>query len=90
VRWLTNSGFDIVIACLDGEPAGQTWGWPLTEQKGANWWAGLSAEPEPGFTREDDHRTFALSEIMVREAYTGQGIARSDVSRFNHALRGTR
>lgn len=69
------SGFDMVIAYLDGEPVGQTWGWPLTEQKGVKWWGGLSAEPEPGFTREDGHRTFALSEIMVREAHTGHGMA---------------
>jgi GNAT superfamily N-acetyltransferase len=71
--YTAGSGFDMVIAYHDGEPAGQTWGWPL--QEGASWWAGLSAEPEPGFTREDGHRTFALSEIMVRQADTGRGIA---------------
>lgn len=67
------SGFDLVVARRDSEPVGQTWGWPL--QAGSAWWTGLSAEPEPGFTREDGHRTFALSEIMVRQPYTGQGIA---------------
>ena len=33
------------------------------------------AEPEPGFTLEDGHRTFALSELMVRQPRTGRGIA---------------
>lgn len=67
--------FDLVIACADGEPAGQAWGWPLDERSGAGWWDGLESEPEPGFTEEDGKRTFAFSEIMVRHAWTGQGIA---------------
>jgi GNAT superfamily N-acetyltransferase len=73
--YAAGGGFDMAVAYLDGEPVGQTWGWPLTEQNGARWWGGLSAEPEPGFTREDGQRTFALSEIMVCQGYTGQGIA---------------
>lgn len=36
---------------------------------------GGPGEPEPGFTSEDGHRTFALSEIMVRQEMTGRGIA---------------
>jgi GNAT superfamily N-acetyltransferase len=68
-------GFDLVLACLDNQPAGQAWGWPLTSS--TRWWDGLPAEPEPGFTREDCTRTFALSEIMVRQAYTGRHIARA-------------
>ena len=68
-----NDTFDLVIAYSDGEPAGQSWGWPLTP--GTFWWEGLDAEPEPGFTSEDGHRTFALSEIMVRHELTGRGIA---------------
>lgn len=31
------------------------------------WWDGFTTEPEPEFTVEDGHRTFALSEIMVRQ-----------------------
>jgi GNAT superfamily N-acetyltransferase len=46
---------------------------PLTP--GTFWWEGLDAEPEPGFASEDGHRTFALSEIMVRQEMTGRGIA---------------
>ncbi len=66
-------GFDLVVAYHKGEPAGQTWGWPLGPDTG--WWDGLLTEVEPGFTDEDGTRTFALSEIMVREDLTGQGIA---------------
>jgi GNAT superfamily N-acetyltransferase len=80
-RWMTRfdayaaiPGFDLVIARLpDGEPVGQAWGWPLAPD--ARWWEGLETKPEPGFTDEDGHRTFALSEIMVRRHWTGQGIA---------------
>ncbi len=73
--YTASDSFDLVIAYLNDQPAGQAWGWPLTES--TRWWDGLSAEPEPGFTREDGTRTFALSEIMVRQAYTGRHIARA-------------
>ncbi|MFD0900068.1 GNAT family N-acetyltransferase [Actinomadura sediminis] len=66
-------GFDMVVAYLDGEPVGQTWGWPLGADTA--WWRGLLEEPEPGFTEENGTRTFALSEIMVRRRWTGQGAA---------------
>ncbi|WP_030175223.1 GNAT family N-acetyltransferase [Spirillospora albida] len=65
--------FDMVVA-YDGDVAvGQAWGWPLG--KNAAWWRGLVEEPEPGFTTETGSRTFALSEIMVRQDRTGRGIA---------------
>lgn len=73
--YTAGDGFDMVVAYRDGEPVGQTWGWPLSTQKGAKWWAGLTDEPEPAFTHEDGNRTFALSEIMVRQPYTKQHIA---------------
>ena len=69
-----SNGFDHVVAYTsDGEPVGQTWGWPLGPDSA--WWSSLQDEPEEGFTREDGKRTFALSEIMVRRPWTGQGIA---------------
>ena len=64
-----------VIASLNGEPVGQTWGWPLDQERAAGWWNGLVEEPEPEFTVEDGKRTFALSEIMIRRPYTGQHFA---------------
>ena len=75
-------GFDLVVASHDNEPVGQAWGWPLTTPAATTgWWSGLRHEPEPGFTVEDGRRTFALSEIMVAEAYAGRG--------FAHALHDT-
>ncbi|MGH3780521.1 MAG: GNAT family N-acetyltransferase [Pseudonocardiaceae bacterium] len=71
--YTSRDGFDQVIAYLDGEPVGQSWGWAL--RPNSAWWHGLLAEPEPGFTVEDGIRTFALSELMVRQRWTGQGIA---------------
>lgn len=68
-------GFSLVIVYADDEPAGQSWGWPL--QDDASWWQYL-VDPAPGFdTREDGRRTFALSELMVRQRWAGQGIGRA-------------
>lgn len=72
--YASNPYLDLVTAYQNGEAIGQAWGWPLAERTG--WWSGLLAEPEPGFTREDGHRTFALSEIMVVREYTGRGMGR--------------
>lgn len=71
-----SSGFELVLARVDGAPAGQSWGWPL--QPGAAWWGGLQLDDgDPAeFTAETGARTFALSEIMVCTEYTGRGIAR--------------
>ncbi len=74
--YASNPDLDLVIAYQNaGEAIGQAWGWPLTEQTG--WWSGLLSEPEPGFTREDGCRTFALSEIMVVREWTSRGIGRA-------------
>ncbi|GAA2081815.1 hypothetical protein GCM10009780_19480 [Actinomadura alba] len=72
--YATRPDLDMVIAWCGGEPVAQAWGWPLTVRSGEAWWRGLAHEPEPGFTHEDGSRTFALSEIMVARAWTGQGI----------------
>jgi ribosomal protein S18 acetylase RimI-like enzyme len=65
--------FDLVVAYHGDEAIGQKWGWSLAEHSG--WWEGFLVEPEPGFTREDGRRTFALSEIMVSQEWTGNGVA---------------
>src|SRR5580658_3474234 len=69
------AGFDLIVACLDGQPVGQAWGWPLASD--TEWWDGLTTEPEPDFTAENGTRTFAFSELMVDRAYTGRHIARA-------------
>ncbi|MDQ2883105.1 MAG: GNAT family N-acetyltransferase [Actinomycetota bacterium] len=71
--YTSRSEFDLVIAYRGDEPIGQTWGWALGPTTA--WWDDLAGEPEPGFTVEDGHRTFALSELMVRQCWTGQGVA---------------
>lgn len=60
-----HASFDLVIAHADGEPVGQTWGYPLPPTI-ASWQDGDIA---------DDELVFALCEIMVRQAWAGQGIA---------------
>jgi GNAT superfamily N-acetyltransferase len=54
---------DFVIAQADGEAVGQAWGCPVT--------------PTAGGDVRDGDRVFALCEIMVRQAWTGQGVAHS-------------
>ncbi len=71
--YASQSSFDLVVAYQGNEAIGQTWGWPLT--KLSRWWDGLLSEPAPDFTQENGRRTFALSEIMVSQEWTGKGIA---------------
>jgi GNAT superfamily N-acetyltransferase len=75
--YITKHGFDLVLVHgPDGETIGQAWGWPLPPDTA--WWNGLrlAEDPEPAFTAETGRLTFAVSEIMVRDAWTGQGIGR--------------
>lgn len=72
--YAANPRLDMVLAFLGDEPVGQAWGWPLTAD--TRWWSGITSKPpEPNFTAEDGTRTFALSEIMVKQPHTGHGIA---------------
>ncbi len=65
---------DLVIAYIGDEPVGQIWGWPepLNDAVAQPATAG---EPEPGLADESGKGTFSLAEIMVRQAWTGHGIA---------------
>jgi ribosomal protein S18 acetylase RimI-like enzyme len=54
---------DFVVAQADGKPVGQAWGMPVM--------------PTIASAAGDGERVFALCEIMVRRAWTGQGIAHS-------------
>jgi GNAT superfamily N-acetyltransferase len=71
--YTANTSLDVVIAWLDGEPVGQTWGWPLPADTRV--WRGVIPPPPEEFTTETGHRTFILSEIMVRQGWKGKGIA---------------
>lgn len=81
-----SSGFVLVLAHVDGKPAGQTWGWPLVP--GSAWWQHLVLDDGDlaEFTAETGRRTFALSEIMVCAEYAGRGLAR----RLHDELLGSR
>ena len=74
--YTSGSSFDLVVAYHGDDAIGQTWGWPLDERAmTTGWWDGLLDEPEPDFTWEDVRQTFALSEIMVFQDWTGKDIA---------------
>jgi GNAT superfamily N-acetyltransferase len=73
--YASQTTFDLVVAYRAAEAIGQAWGWPLAEN--SRWWEGLLAKPEPDFTSENGSRTFALSEIMVSQEWTGKGVARA-------------
>ncbi|WP_067691430.1 GNAT family N-acetyltransferase [Nocardia jejuensis] len=72
-----SAGFELVMARLDGEPLGQTWGWPLPPN--ASWWNRFQLDEGDlsAFVAENGSRTFALSEVMVTLAFTGRGLARA-------------
>jgi len=72
--YTARDGFDLVIAYLGDEPAGQAWGWALRPPDGG-WWRWLTTPVEPGFAEENGERTFALSELMVRQVFAGRHIA---------------
>jgi GNAT superfamily N-acetyltransferase len=71
--YVSNPSFTMIVATHTDSWVGQAWGWPLEAR--SRWWNGLETDSGPGFTREDGHRTFALSEIMVDQHHTGTGIA---------------
>jgi ribosomal protein S18 acetylase RimI-like enzyme len=71
-----NPSLDLVIAYAGSEPAGQVWGFPVARLTPVASPVTLPDEARPpGITHQDGDRVFALAEIMVRKAWTGQGIA---------------
>jgi ribosomal protein S18 acetylase RimI-like enzyme len=60
---------------LDGELVGYALGYPLPADSG--WWRGLRSDVDPAKLQEDGKRTFALTEIMVREGWRRRGYARA-------------
>ncbi|SDT80693.1 hypothetical protein SAMN05216371_6410 [Streptomyces sp. TLI_053] len=66
-HWTARPGFSCVVSYDGREPTGFAYGAPLAA--GREWWRGLLA-PAP-----DPAVTFGLSELMVRPAWRGQGLA---------------
>lgn len=72
---MTVPGWRLVAAKKDDELIGYAYGFPLAPS--TLWWRGLRTPVPEGFANEDGARTFAISEIMVRQRWRRQGVARA-------------
>ncbi|MEH0419447.1 N-acetyltransferase [Streptomyces sp. B21-083] len=78
--YASRDGWEVVIAYQADEPAGYIFGSPL--MRGSLWWSSMR-QPQPDeFTRETGSRTFAVQEVLVREAF--RGTAGAGTSRLLH------
>jgi GNAT superfamily N-acetyltransferase len=73
-HWSANEAFACVISYDRDQPVGYAYGAPLSPA--TTWWAKVTPRLPDGFTAETGHRTFALSELMVRTPWRGTGSAR--------------
>ncbi|MFK3980584.1 GNAT family N-acetyltransferase [Micromonospora sp. NPDC050397] len=74
VAYASRDGFSAVVGRLDNQLIGYALGYTLPP--GSRWWSGLRDDVDPALLVEDGRRTFALNEIMVREAFRRRGYAR--------------
>ncbi|GGN96230.1 hypothetical protein GCM10010112_87310 [Actinoplanes lobatus] len=72
--YASRQGFAVSIGEVDNAPIGYALGYTLPA--GSGWWRGLKSDVSEDDLREDGHRTFALTEIMVRESWRRRGFAR--------------
>ena len=82
------SGWDLVAAYQGDELVGYAYGFPLQPDTG--WWNGLLTTLPDHEITETGHRTFALSELMVRVVWRGRGIGRALHDRLLSARREVR
>ncbi len=68
-------GWRAVTCFANGELIGYSYGFPLPPA--TRWWQGMQTPVADDFTVEDGHRTFAISEIMVKNQWRRRGIARA-------------
>jgi len=68
-------GFSLVTCRMGGELAGYALGYTLPA--GSGWWQGFRGDIDPSDLNENGHRTFALTEIMVRARWRRRGCARA-------------
>ncbi|MEV0269923.1 GNAT family N-acetyltransferase [Hamadaea sp. NPDC050747] len=73
--YAARSGFGLAIGNLDGEVIGYALGFTLPQ--GSGWWRGLLEDVDPTLVAEDGSRTFAITEIMVREPWRRRGYAKA-------------
>lgn len=72
--YASREGFSIAIGEYDGDTVGYALGYTLPE--GSGWWRGLKTDVDDAELSEDGKRTFALTEIMVRQPWRRRGYAR--------------
>jgi GNAT superfamily N-acetyltransferase len=82
--YATRKGFSLVTGRVRDDDVGYALGYALPP--GSRWWEGIRQAVDPELLAEDGERTFALTEIMVREAWRRRGYAR----RLHDALLHTR
>ncbi|WP_181788698.1 GNAT family N-acetyltransferase [Streptomyces phytophilus] len=63
----------LVVARVDGQPAGYAFGYPLPADTG--WWKAMDEEVTPEFATETGRRTLGIVELAVRAERRRQGIA---------------
>jgi ribosomal protein S18 acetylase RimI-like enzyme len=73
--YAARDGFALMTGRIADQMIGYTLGYALPA--GSKWWSGLLRPLDPAFTEEDGHRTFALTEMMVREGWRRRGYART-------------
>ena len=71
--YASRQGFAITMGQLGSDTIGYALGYTLPD--GSGWWRGLKADVDEGYLAEDGQRTFALTEIMVREPCRRRGFA---------------
>ncbi|MFC4507015.1 MULTISPECIES: N-acetyltransferase [Streptomyces] len=79
-NYASREGWQAVIAFKGDEPAGYIFGGPLAA--GSLWWSSMRQPLPDSFTRETGSRTFAVQEVLVREAY--RATAGAGASRMLH------
>ena len=73
--WSRRPGWTCTVGYAGDEAVGYAYGAPLPPD--AAWWKGLLTDVPPKVTEETGHRTYALSELMVRRPWRKTGAARA-------------
>jgi GNAT superfamily N-acetyltransferase len=72
---MTAPGWELVAASIGDELVGYIYGFALPAD--TRWWRGLLTDASEDFATENGHRTVAVSELLVREPWRRQGVARA-------------
>jgi ribosomal protein S18 acetylase RimI-like enzyme len=72
--YASRPGFALAVGKIDDSMIGYALGYTLPD--GSGWWRGLRSSAAPDDLRETGTRTFALTEIMVRDRWRRRGYAR--------------